>query len=297
MTTNNTYAVAGVTGNTGKVAAETLLERGARVRVIVRDKSKGNPWIERGAEVAVADLGDSTALAEALRGTAGAYLLSPPDYAADDFLAGRRTLIDSLADATVASGVPHVVFLSSIGAQHAEGTGVIRALHYGEEKLGGLDVGTTFIRAAFFVENWGAGLPGAMSDGILHTMFRKDLTVSMVATRDIGLTAAEALLAGPKGQRHIIELAGPKDVSPEDVAAALSDVAGRTITAGDVPHEAQVPALTSMGFNENLANLFFEMSRGFESRQVNWEGKGAGCVRGKTTIGEVLKGLVAAAGK
>ena len=296
MTTHTTYAVAGVTGNTGKVAAETLLERGAKVRVIVRDKAKGNPWMERGAEVAVADLGDATALTEALRDTAGAYLLSPPDFATDDFLASRRTLVDTLADAVTASGVPHVVFLSSIGAQNAEGTGVIRTVHYGEEKLGGLEVDTTFLRPAFFIENWGAVLPMAMSDGVLHTMFRGDLTIPMVATRDVGLTAAEVLLSGPKGRRHVIELAGPKDASPEDVAAALGEVLGRTITVGEVPHEAQVPTLTSMGLRENLANLFFEMNRGIDSRQVNWEGKGADYVRGKTTIGEVLLALVAAAG-
>ena len=81
------YAVAGVTGNTGAAAADALLERGAGVRVIVRDPQKGEKWAARGAEIAVADLGSAHALTDALTGTDGAYLLSPPDFNTDDFLA------------------------------------------------------------------------------------------------------------------------------------------------------------------------------------------------------------------
>ena len=48
------YAVAGVTGHTGKAVAETLQAKGQPVRVIVRDEAKGASWKARGAEIAVA---------------------------------------------------------------------------------------------------------------------------------------------------------------------------------------------------------------------------------------------------
>ena len=51
------FFVAGVTGNTGSVVANTLLERGKRVRVLVRDSQKGDAWERRGAEVVVRTLG------------------------------------------------------------------------------------------------------------------------------------------------------------------------------------------------------------------------------------------------
>ena len=72
------YAIAGVSGNTGSVVANTLLAAGKPVRVIVRDAAKGEPWKAKGAEVAVASLDDRAALAAALKGTQGAYLLIPP---------------------------------------------------------------------------------------------------------------------------------------------------------------------------------------------------------------------------
>ena len=76
-----TFAIAGVSGKTGQIVAETLLARGQGVCVVVRDEAKGAAWRARGAEVAVADLGDSAALASALRGAEGAYLLVPPSFA------------------------------------------------------------------------------------------------------------------------------------------------------------------------------------------------------------------------
>src|SRR5437016_5265158 len=71
------YVVAGVSGNTGKVVAETLLSQKKPVRVIVRDAAKGAAWKARGAEVAVAELDDVPALTKALAGAEGAYLLLP----------------------------------------------------------------------------------------------------------------------------------------------------------------------------------------------------------------------------
>ena len=81
------FVVAGVTGNTGAVVAAALLSENKPVRVIVRDAAKGAPWKAKGAEVAVAALDDPDALAAALSGAEGAYLLSPPDTSAADVVA------------------------------------------------------------------------------------------------------------------------------------------------------------------------------------------------------------------
>src|SRR3954468_5695495 len=112
------YVIAGVSGNTGSIVASTLLDQGKKVRVIVRDAKKGEPWKARGAEVAVATVDDEAALTKALEGATGAYLLSPPDLGAKDFIAERRKTVDTLARAITSSKVQHVVFLSSVGAQH-----------------------------------------------------------------------------------------------------------------------------------------------------------------------------------
>jgi uncharacterized protein YbjT (DUF2867 family) len=286
------YIVAGVTGNTGKVVADTLLSQKKPVRVIVRDHEKGEPWKARGAEVAIAELDDAEAVTRALRGATSAYLLLPPIYQSTNVRADNEKRTGSLVRAVEASGVGHVVFLSSIAAQLEDGTGPIITTHDAETALKKTRANLTFVRAAYFMENWGGSLY-ALAQGVLPTFIQADKTLPMIATDDIGTTSARALIEGGKGH-EVIELAGPRDYTPRDVAAALGRVTGKTITLEVGPEEAMVPALTGAGLNAHWAGLFKEMTHAVNVDRLVWEGGAARFVRGPTDIEAVLRKLVSA---
>src|SRR5688500_7630889 len=129
---NVMYAIAGASGHTGSVVADTLLAQGKPVRVIVRDAAKGEAWRAKGAEVAVASLDDAAALAKAFAGVQGAYVLLPPQVTSTEPLAVYARTTAAIASAVRAANVPHVVLLSSIGAQHAAGNGPIKVLYLAE---------------------------------------------------------------------------------------------------------------------------------------------------------------------
>jgi len=288
------YVIAGVSGNTGSVVANALLEQGKKVRVIVRDAKKGEPWKARGAEVAIATVDDEAALTKALEGAAGAYLLSPPDMGATDFIAQRRATVDTFARAIERSHVKHVVFLSSVGAQHEAGTGPIRTLAYGERALAKTSAKTTFIRASYFLENW-AGVLGAAAQGTLPTFLPPDLVIPMVTTKDIGLVAAKALLEPPSGKTETIELAGPRDYSSRDIATVLSKILGKPVEVQAVALDAVVPTFKSFGVSEEMAGVYREMYDGVAKGLVAFEGKGARLVRGNVDAETALRGLGAGA--
>lgn len=285
------FVVAGVSGNTGSVVAETLLSGGKKVRVIVRDPAKGAAWAKRGAEVAVADLGDVPALTKAFEGAQGAYLLLPPTPQAPDLAAAQEATTTALVAAATASRLPHVVLLSSVGAHQKEGTGPIRGLHVAEEAFAAAKIPLTAIRAAYFAENWGASL-GGLASGTLPTFLTADQRIPMVATVDIGKTAAAALLEGPRGTKSVVELAGPEDASPRDVAKALEALTGKTITVAEGPLSAVVPTFMGFGLGRSMAEAYREMIEGVQKGVVAFEGNGTRLVRGTTTVGEVLKGLL-----
>ncbi len=286
------YAIAGVSGNTGKVAAEALLAAGKKVRVIVRDAAKGQSWKDRGAEVAVADLTDVPALTKALTGVAGAYLLCPPNMAAEDFAAHQKTVITALAEAVAHSGVPHVVLLSSVGAQHPSGTGPISAMHHAEKAIGA--VGTTSLtslRAAYFMENLGGSL-GMLDKGILGTFVPAGVKLPMVATKDIGLQAAKWLVEGPRSRLHIVELSSATH-DMNDVAAALTTILGKPIAVGEAPIAAMVSTLMGYGFKQKLAEMYAEMTAAFSNGTVVFEGTHT-TAHGSTTLDTVLRQLLGA---
>ena len=58
--------------------------------------------------------------------------------------------------------------------------------------------------------------------------------------------------------------------------------------ASPLPIDALVPGLTSLGFSENVANLYREMTEAFGSGKVGFAGTPA---RGKVTLGEVRSGV------
>jgi uncharacterized protein YbjT (DUF2867 family) len=283
------YVVAGVSGNTGKVAAQALLDAGQKVRVLVRDAARGAAWAAKGAEVAVADLGDTAALTTALRGATAAYLLLPPNVASGDFRAYQRRTGESVLAAVQQSGLGQVVFLSSVGAQHAAGTGPIAGLYPVEQGLKALGIGVTAVRAAYFMENLGGSL-SMLPQGVLPSFTPTDIAFDMIATRDIGLVAAKALREGAKGF-EVIELSAARRYSMNDAAAALSEITGSTVKAQQFPLEAMVPTLTGFGFPADLAALYHEMTDGMIRGHVAFEG-GHRRVHGETELATVLRGIL-----
>jgi uncharacterized protein YbjT (DUF2867 family) len=284
------FVITGATGNTGSVAAETLLAAGKKVRVVVRDAAKAKGLAERGAEVFTADLNDEAALTRAFEGADGVFVLSPPDVTLKDFLGERKKLTDGFARAAKAAEVKHVVLLSSIGAQHEDGTGMIRSTYAAEQALRATGLPVTFVRAAYFVENWGAVLQAVQRDGVLPSFIAASRAIPMVASRDIGKSVAQALLDGPRGAR-VIELAGPVEVKPSDVAAALSKIFGKPVNVAEAPLSAVVPTFTSFGFSQNVAELFRELYEGVGNGKVAWQGGEAELQRGSTTLEQTLRAL------
>jgi uncharacterized protein YbjT (DUF2867 family) len=257
------FVISGVSGNTGNVVASTLLARRQPVTVIVRDARKGEPWKAQGAEVAVASLEDADAMANVLRGADGAYMLVPPNPTAANFLEDRAQLVDSLADAVARSGVAHVVLLSSIAAQHPDGTGPIRAAHYAEQAISRVARNFTPLRAAFFLENWGQAFdPG---QGLLHNFLTPSKAIEMNSVTDIGRIAAELLL-DPAHGRRVVEMAGPEAYTPQQI----SEVFGARLETH--PLDAVVPAMTAAGLSTDFASLIREMYSGLNSGLVAYEG-------------------------
>ena len=286
------YTIAGVTGHTGRVVAETLQAQGQPIRVIVRDEKKGASWNDRGAEVAVATIDDEATLTRALSGTAGAYVLLPPDPVVTDFFGSRAKMVDAIARAAVNARLPHLVLLSSIGAHIPKGHGPIAALYQAERRFETLGIATTFVRASYFLENYGAVLAAAKTQGVLPSFLPANATHAVVTTTDIGRTAAQTLLDGPRGRR-VIELSGPDDVTPADVAAALAELLGRAVTVVEAPLDAVVPTFMSFGMSQHMAGLYREMYASFIGGTIGWEGKGER-VRGSIGVKEGLRSMIMA---
>ncbi|QPD05561.1 MAG: NAD-dependent dehydratase [Candidatus Nitrospira kreftii] len=284
------FVVVGATGNTGSAVVKTLLGKKQPVRIVVRSTEKGSTWEAKGAEVVVASLDDVSALAKAFEGATGIYLMIPPNYAATAWLSDQQVRLDRAAEAVQKSGAGHVAFLSSIGGQLPDGTGPIRAVHYGEGKLRASVRHLTILRSPYFMENWTPVVGAVKAEGVLPTFIAPQAKIPMISTKDIGRIAAEHLIAGGRG-KQIVEMAGPEEYSPEQVATALGQILGKTVTAQHAPLSAVVPTFKSFGFSDEAARLFEEMYTAFSKGLIRYE-QPVRLVRGTVTLQDALQEMV-----
>jgi uncharacterized protein YbjT (DUF2867 family) len=282
------FVIAGVSGHVGGVAARQLLAAKQKVKVVVRDADKGKPWAAQGAEVAVGKLDDASFLTGALRGATGFFTLLPGDLGASDFYAAQRKLADTIAGAVKAANMPHVVLLSSIGADLADGNGPIKGLHYLENALRAAGTKLTAIRAAYFQENIGQNVGMAKQMGIFPSFFARDYAFPTIATKDIGELAAKSLMS-PPAKSEAIDLVGPF-YSNAQIAEKLGAVLGKKLQIVDVPQAGWVDAMKQGGMPSHTAEVYAEMFGGFASGKI--QPNGDRTVKGTTPIDEVIRGLV-----
>lgn len=288
------YVVLGANGRAGGEVARALIERGEAVRVVLRRKEQGEKWTASGTEVAVADIDDAAAMADALKGAQAAFLLNPPPASGDPF-ARTEELGAALADAVRRARLPKVVVLSSIGAQHASGTGIISTLNRFEALLDGAAPATAFLRSGYFVETWGEVAETVMSESVLPTFLEPSQKIPMVSTIDVGRTVAALLCEEWTGKR-VVELSGPEDWSAGDVASAFADVLGHPVKSMLVPPAQRAAVLAGEGVPHEVARALLGMFEGIANglfvRQGDSEQR-----RGTISLAMAIERLVATGGR
>jgi uncharacterized protein YbjT (DUF2867 family) len=262
--------VTGATGRTGRRATEALLAKGEKVRAIGRDAKKLAPLVERGAEPFVGHVEDVDSMAKAFEGSSAVYLVLPEDIFQQDLRAHQERVSDSYAAAITKAQVRFVVNLSSIGAQHAKGTGPIVGLHNQEQKLNrvaGLDV--LHLRAAYFMENLFMSMAPLRSMGTLPGGMQADVKMPWIATKDIGEYAAARLAARDFAGSSVQELQGQRDISMKEAASIVGKAIGKpNVEFVQLPNMVLESALLEMGLPKKTAELIIEM----------WDGANAGLI-------------------
>jgi uncharacterized protein YbjT (DUF2867 family) len=250
------FTIAGSTGQVGGATARNLVGAGHAIRLLVRDPA-GIAGDLAGAAMASADLTDRAALAAALEGSRGCFVLLPFDPAGTEIANHQARMVDAITGAVADARVPHVVMLSSLGADSADGPRILRWLHALEAGLRNTGTVVSTVRCTHFQEKVGEVLDAAHAG--VYPVFGDDLDtpVPMVATGDIGATVAATLLAPPKSH-EVIDVLGPA-YSERQLAAAVGKSVGKTLTITPCPRPTWEQTLTAAGLSAEAADLVAEL--------------------------------------
>ncbi len=223
----------GVTGKTGGETAKQLLQKGAKLRALVRDEAKAAELKAAGVELVVGDVSNADTVTRALEGVEKAFLTLPN---------GQRQLEQEkqFTDLAVAAGVKHLVKMSSMEAvAHAE-TPIPRAHWAVEEYIRASGLDWTMVKPNFFMQNL-LSSAGSIKAQRKFSLPMGNGTTGMADIRDIGAVCAEVLTGqGPAGKGHAgqsYEITGPEVLTFHDVADRFSAVLGEKVEYVPMPME------------------------------------------------------------
>jgi NAD(P)H dehydrogenase (quinone) len=286
------YAITGITGKVGGAVARSLLADERNVRAVLRHQAKAPEWQARGCEIALADMDDPASLAAAFMGATGVFILPPSDFDPEPGFPEARRVIDAVRAALIEARPAKIVCLSTIGAD-APHENLLTQRTLMEQGLGDIGLPVTFLRPGWFMENAAWDVAAARDEGVLHSFLQPaDKPVPMVATKDVGGTAAALLLEDWHGTR-VVELEGPARVSPNDLAQAFTAVLGRAVRVEIVPRESWEKLFRTQGARHPLPRI--RMLDGFNEGWIEFQDRGRSTMRGATALDAVIAELVAAA--
>jgi len=260
--TASTYAVTGATGKLGRLAVAALLYRGvpaADVAALVRTPAKAAELAERGVTVREGDYDRPDTLAAALDGVERLLLVS------GDAVGQRVRQHSAVVDAAKAAGVQRIVYTSILRADSS--TLPLAPEHKATEALlRRSGIAYILLRNSWYLENY--------TDQVGQYLARGEIVgaagngrVAAAPRSDYAAAAAAALVADDH-DGATYELGGPPFTFPE-LAAALSEVTGRTIRYRDVSLPDFTTALLAAGLDEGTAQFVTALEAGTAAGELD----------------------------
>lgn len=231
------YLLVGATSKLGVRVARRLLADGKPVRAMTRTPEKADELKKLGGEIVQGDLRDPNSLKRACAGVEkvlnaahgfpGEGKNNPQTVDA----VGNRNLVD----AAKAAGVKHFVFTSMLGAGLINSVDFFRIKYASEEYLCASGLSYTILRPSAFMDFWAALVGEPIIKTGKTTIFgRGNNPINFVSVDDVARYALVAL-DDARARNQIIEIAGPENLTMNQVAEFFEKLAGHSAQKSHVP--------------------------------------------------------------
>ncbi|MGW3747207.1 NmrA family NAD(P)-binding protein [Streptomyces sp. NPDC005146] len=239
---NRNLLVIGATGQTGKHTTKLLLQRGHRVRALVRRvDERSEKLAELGADIVVGDVHDLNALAQATEGINAAYFTYP-------ILPGLMDATANLAQAAEENGVEAIVNMSQISARRETASNAARQHWVAERLLDHFPAAVTHVRPTFFAE-WLINMWNGT--GELRFPFANARHAPIAASDQAKVIAAILEDPAPHAGK-IYPLYGAVELNHYEIAEAMSRALGRKVTHVPIELEEFSAILEKRGASPHL---------------------------------------------
>ncbi len=231
--------VVGATGKLGGQVVDELIQRGKKVRALVRPTTDASKLESRGVEIARGDMLDLDSLVAAMTG-ADAVITTAAGYTGGDKNANQIDTVGNanLAEAAHRTGIRRFVFLGILTSDRTPDVPHFWHKKLAEDTLAELDVPFVALRPGAFLDQIATMAGNPLDKGRVMWMGRTEMPLTFVLTSDLaGYLAAAVDADTHPGER--IDIGWTQPTSIRQVADLLSKTSGTAIKVRAIP-----PALT-----------------------------------------------------
>ena len=243
-----TLLVTGASGQLGQRVVELLLEANAGTIVATtRTPEKLANLTEKGVIVRHADFNQPDSLPEAFAGVDRLLIISTDSLEKPGL---RVTQHQAAIKAAEAAGVSHVVYTSVVNP----GPGSVIPDHYEtEEALAASQLNWTILRNNLYADLLPSTIGQAIQMGQLFSA-AGDGRLAYISREDCAQAAAAALLSSFDGRRTL-NITGAEALSPADLAALASNMAGKPVTYVPLTKDELIKNMVAAGVPEPAAQF------------------------------------------
>lgn len=288
MSESELILVTGASGRTGRACVARLIEKGARVRALVRREDAAAQLRTAGvAETIVGDMFAPDVIARALDGAGQALHICPPMHPQEDALAGL--MIEAAKRAGLRRFALWSVLHPHIDVPHH------RRKQKAEAALIDSGLAFTILQPGRYMQHLESIWPQVRAAGVHAFPFSTGSRFSLAHLDDLACAAANVLTADGH-ENAIYELAGPQALSQEDCARIISDVLQAPVRAQATPLDAFLAKARAAGLPEWRIETLAAMNRHYDAHGLAGNGNVLGWLIGRAprTFRDYVRELAAA---
>jgi NAD(P)H dehydrogenase (quinone) len=239
------FLVTGAAGQTGRRAAQLLLDRGHAVRAFVRaDDDRAGELAGAGAEVVVGDLLRLNDVSHALDGVRSAYFVYP-------IHPGLLEATAVFAQAATETGVRAVVNMSQISARREAGSNAAQQHWIAERLLDRSPFDAIHLRPTFFADNFIYFSRSIAQDDVIRLPFGEGRHAP-VAVDDQARVIAAIMERPEPHYGKTYPLYGPVEMNHHEIADSFSRTLSRAIRYEPIEFDQFAEFCVEQGYSEHL---------------------------------------------
>jgi NAD(P)H dehydrogenase (quinone) len=246
------FGITGAGGQMGKALVRNALGRvpsASAIVAVTRNPEKLDEFSRQGVEVRAGDFNQPAGLATAFAGIERLVIIPTSDLQPG---ARRRQQIAAI-QAAVASGVKHLIYISTVGPRPDPNNELLDSHFATEQALIGCGRPWTILRMSCYTETLLNGAKQAAASGSYSAV---PGAPAAYVVRDDVAAAAAGILVTPWHEGITYHATGPVSVSQPEIADAIGKASGKPIRFVEMTEVQQRAGLEAAGLPPGLVNTF-----------------------------------------